>query len=93
MEGLKINKIIEIQGLYKYYGSVRALDEVLLNVPKGSIFGYLGPNGAGKTTTMKILMRLLHYQTGSVRLFGQEVKNASPSLYQNVGFLPDAELP
>jgi len=88
-----LDAIVEIHNLDKYYSSVKALDNVILSVPKGSIFGYLGPNGAGKTTTMKILMRLLRYRSGSVKIFGKEIKDAVPSLYQKIGFLPDAELP
>ncbi|MFX0051283.1 MAG: ABC transporter ATP-binding protein [Candidatus Hodarchaeota archaeon] len=88
-----MGEVVKINDLCKHYGSIKALDNISLLVPKGSIFGYLGPNGAGKTTTMKILMGFLHYQTGSVRIFGQEVKNASPTLHQRIGFLPDSELP
>ncbi|MFX0174129.1 MAG: ABC transporter ATP-binding protein [Candidatus Hodarchaeota archaeon] len=88
-----MGEVVKIQNLSKYYDSIKALDKVIQLVQKGSIFGYLGPNGAGKTTTLKILMGLLHYQSGLVRIFGQEVKNASPSLHQRIGFLPDAELP
>lgn len=84
---------IKIQGLSKSYGSVQALDNIQLNVPTGSIYGYLGPNGAGKTTTMKILIGLLHYQSGSVKIFDQEVKKAPVELRKNIGFLPDAEMP
>ncbi|MFX0125924.1 MAG: ABC transporter ATP-binding protein [Candidatus Hodarchaeota archaeon] len=84
---------IEIQGLSKNYGSVQALDNIQLNVPRGSIFGYLGPNGAGKTTTMKILTGLLHYKSGSVKVFGQEVKEGQVELQKNIGFLPDTEMP
>ena len=52
---------IEISALTKVYGSpaVRAVDDVSLSVPAGSVFGFLGPNGAGKTTTIKILAGLL----------------------------------
>ncbi|UCG02873.1 MAG: ABC transporter ATP-binding protein [Candidatus Heimdallarchaeota archaeon] len=84
---------IEIQDLSKNYGSIRALDSIQINVTTGSIYGYLGPNGAGKTTTMKILVGLLHYQSGSVKIFGQEVKKAPNEIRNYVGFLPDAELP
>lgn len=84
---------VEIRNLSKYYGQIKALDQVTLSIPKGSIFGYLGPNGAGKTTTMKILLGLLRYSYGSVKIFGQEVKENSVELKKKVGFLPDAELP
>jgi len=69
-----VENIIKIRNLSKNYGTVKALDNVTLSVPKGSIFGYLGPNGAGKTTTLKILMGLLQYSNGSVEIFENEVK-------------------
>jgi ABC-2 type transport system ATP-binding protein len=88
-----LSNIIEIQDLSKLYGEIKALDNVSLNIPKGSIFGYLGPNGAGKTTTMKILVGLLHYSQGSIKIFGEEVKSNVVDINRNIGFLPDAEMP
>ncbi|GAA3609718.1 daunorubicin resistance protein DrrA family ABC transporter ATP-binding protein [Nonomuraea rosea] len=67
--------MIEIEALTKVYGSaqVRAVDEVSLSVPAGSVFGFLGPNGAGKTTTIKMLAGLLTPTSGRVRLGGHDV--------------------
>ncbi len=88
-----MENIIEIQNLSKNYGSIKALDNLNLNIPRGSIYGYLGPNGAGKTTTMKILVGLLHYLNGSVKIFGKEIKNNIVEINRKIGFLPDAEMP
>ncbi|WP_455139749.1 ABC transporter ATP-binding protein [Candidatus Hodarchaeum mangrovi] len=88
-----MGNIIEIQNLTKNYGKFQALNRINLTVPEESIFGYLGPNGAGKTTTLKILVGLLHYSQGSVKIFGQEVKNHSVAINKQIGFLPDAEMP
>ncbi|MEU4549200.1 ABC transporter ATP-binding protein [Nonomuraea dietziae] len=67
--------MIEIDALTKVYGSaqVRAVDEVSLHIPAGSVFGFLGPNGAGKTTTIKMLAGLLTPTSGQVRLGGFDV--------------------
>ncbi|WP_336211562.1 ABC transporter ATP-binding protein [Nonomuraea sp. LPB2021202275-12-8] len=67
--------MIEIDALTKTYGSsqVRAVDEVSLRVPAGSVFGFLGPNGAGKTTTIKMMAGLLTPTSGRVRLGGFDV--------------------
>jgi len=88
-----VENIIKIRNLSKNYGTVKALDNVTLSVPKGSIFGYLGPNGAGKTTTLKILMGLLQYSNGSVEIFENEVKKNPVAVNRRIGFLPDAEMP
>jgi ABC-2 type transport system ATP-binding protein len=50
---------INIENLTRDFGSVRALDNLSLEVPAGNIFGFLGPNGAGKTTTIRLLLGLL----------------------------------
>ncbi|MFD8557856.1 ATP-binding cassette domain-containing protein [Streptosporangium canum] len=67
--------MIEIEALTKVYGTAqaRAVDEVSLRVPAGSVFGFLGPNGAGKTTTIKMLAGLLTPTSGRVRLGGFDV--------------------
>ncbi|MEV4163479.1 ABC transporter ATP-binding protein [Nonomuraea dietziae] len=67
--------MIEIEALTKVYGSaqVRAVDEVSLRIPAGSVFGFLGPNGAGKTTTIKMLAGLLTPTSGQVQLGGFDV--------------------
>ena len=88
--GANVKYAIEITNLTKYYGNIKALDNISLKIPTGSVFGYLGPNGAGKTTTMKILVGLLHYPHGSVKIFGEEVSTSPSSAKKLFGFLPDA---
>jgi len=61
---------IEIQGLRRYYGSVRAVDGVDLTVRRGEVVALLGPNGAGKTTTLDTLLGLSTPDSGRVALFG-----------------------
>jgi ABC-2 type transport system ATP-binding protein len=62
--------VIETTGLCKSFHGQPALCGLNLAVPKGSIFGFLGRNGAGKTTTIKLLMGLLHSDSGAARVFG-----------------------
>ncbi len=78
---------IELHGLTKLYGAVRALDGASLAVPSGSVFGFLGPNGAGKTTTLRILTGLARPTSGSARILGHDV--ASHAVRSAVGYLPD----
>lgn len=61
---------IEVKGLKKYYGALKAVDGIDFSVKKGSIFGMLGPNGAGKTTTIETLIGLKKSDGGKVRILG-----------------------
>jgi ABC-2 type transport system ATP-binding protein len=79
---------LEIRSLVKCYGHVMAVDHVDLTVELGDVYGYLGPNGAGKTTTMRILLGLVHPDSGSVRLFGRDpVREGGPALEGVAGFV------
>jgi len=61
---------LRLDGVRKSYGSLRALDGLSLEVPRGSIFGLVGPNGAGKTTAFAVMCGLLKPDSGAVSLFG-----------------------
>ena len=61
---------IEIHGLTKSFGSVRALDGLDMTVREGEVHGFLGPNGAGKSTTIRVLLGLVRADGGVVRLLG-----------------------
>jgi ABC-type multidrug transport system ATPase subunit len=60
-----MSSVLSIQNISKSYGSVRALNDVSFEVPKGSVFGILGPNGSGKTTLLGIVMDILKANAGS----------------------------
>ena len=62
--------VVEIEGLSKRFGRVRALNQVSLSVAEGEVFGFLGPNGAGKTTTIRILLGLQRADGGAARIGG-----------------------
>ncbi len=85
---------IEITNLTKIYktralnkGEIKALENVTLNIEKGTIFGLLGPNGAGKTTLVKVLLGIVSATSGSAKLLGENVKNYL--VRKNVGYLPE----
>ena len=67
------NLAVEVSGLVKTFGDVRAVDGVDLGVRRGSVYGVLGPNGAGKTTTIRVLATLLRPDAGSARVLGHDV--------------------
>jgi ABC-2 type transport system ATP-binding protein len=79
---------IELQGVVKDYGQVRALRGIDLSVEAGQIFGFLGPNGAGKTTTMRILLDLIRPTAGTARVLGLDAQRQSLEVRRRVGYLP-----
>jgi ABC-2 type transport system ATP-binding protein len=78
--------IIELSGVTKTYGSVVAVDDLSLEVPKGSIYGFIGPNGSGKTTTIRMIMKIMYPDKGILRINGREHDSRR---LQNVGYLPE----
>jgi ABC-2 type transport system ATP-binding protein len=82
---------INITGISKQFGSLKALDEVTFAVPAQSVFGLLGPNGAGKTTLFSIIAGFLKADGGSLDVLGRNVQQIS-ELQGRVSILPqDAE--
>lgn len=77
--------ILEISGLYKSLGKKEILKDINLTVNCGEVFGFLGPNGSGKTTTIKVMLGLLTYSKGSVRICGHEVKSDFEKAVANIG--------
>lgn len=79
---------IQTHNLSHYFGTDdRALDNISLNVPKGSVYGFLGPNGAGKTTTLRLLLGLIKKQRGTITVFDQELEKNRLSILTKTGSL------
>ena len=79
---------ITIEGLTKYYGPVRGVEELDLVVHQGEVFGFLGPNGAGKTTTLRLLLDLIRPDAGNARIFGMDVRRERAAVHRQIGYLP-----
>ena len=79
---------IEVNGISKSYGTVKALDKVSLDVRRGEIFGLIGPDGAGKTTLFKILVTLLNADEGTARVDGLDIVKDYRSIRSRVGYMP-----
>ncbi|KQV62954.1 hypothetical protein ASC64_17890 [Nocardioides sp. Root122] len=79
---------IEIHGLVKAFGSLRALDGLDLEVEPGEVHGFLGPNGAGKSTTVRVLLGLLRASAGSVRLLGGDPWTDAAELHRRLAYVP-----
>jgi ABC-2 type transport system ATP-binding protein len=80
--------VIDIAGLVKQFGRVRALDGLDLTVTAGEVHGFLGPNGAGKSTTIRVLLGLLHRDGGEVRLFGGDPWRQAAELHRRLAYVP-----
>jgi ABC-2 type transport system ATP-binding protein len=79
------NAIIQVEALYKNYGSVEALRGASFEVQEGEVFGLLGPNGAGKTTTVEILEGLRTADRGRVSVCGLNPEHAAAEFKQEIG--------
>lgn len=80
--------LLEVAGLCKSYGSLKAVDCVSFQVGHGEAFGLLGPNGAGKSTTMMMIAGLLDPDAGEVRLGGRLVTRGEPDSRFGLGVVP-----
>jgi ABC-2 type transport system ATP-binding protein len=85
-KGGAVDAILEIKNLSKRYGDHLAVDDVSFSVPRGSVFGLLGPNGAGKTTTIRMVMRIIASDSGTVLLDGEPVNDDRRRI---IGYLPE----
>lgn len=79
---------IEIRGLTKNFGAVRALDGLDLTVREGEVHGFLGPNGAGKSTTIRILLGLVRADSGSALLLGTDPWTDAVALHRQIAYVP-----
>ena len=79
-----MSSVLTINGVTKFYGRIRALNNVSFEVPEGSVFGILGPNGSGKTTLLSIILDVLKANNGNFLWFGQP---GSPDQRKKIGSL------
>jgi len=82
------NAVIRIENLTKRYGLVTALDDISLEVERGTIFGLLGPNGAGKTTAVKILTTLVRPDGGKIEVVGTDILKDPVRVRSLIGYVP-----
>ena len=75
-----------LNGLRKQFDGADAVKNVSFKVERGDVYGFLGPNGAGKTTTIRMIMGIIHPDTGSINLNGNDINALGR---QNLGYLPE----
>jgi len=80
---------VEVNGLIRDYGKVRAVDNISFSVDEEEIFGLIGPNGAGKTTVLRIISTLLRITSGQVKVFGHDVAKEADEVRKLISYLPE----
>ena len=81
--------MIEIRGLSKHFGSLKAVDGISFRVDRGEILGFLGPNGAGKSTTMKMVTGFVSPTAGEITVCGHDVAKDPVGAKSQIGYLPE----
>lgn len=78
--------ILTTENIHKTYGDFKALNDISMAIPQGSIFGLLGPNGAGKTTLIRIITQIIAADQGSIMINGEPLKGDH---IRDIGYLPE----
>ncbi len=81
--------MIEVRNLTKYYGRVRAVENIAFSAGDGDILGFLGPNGAGKSTTMRMLTCYTPPTSGEARVAGFDIRSQSLDVRRSIGYMPE----
>ena len=79
--------ILELHNLKKYFATQKAVDDISMAIPKGSIFGLLGPNGAGKTTLIRMITGIFYPDSGDIFLKGKKFDPENDAKY--IGYMPE----
>jgi ABC-2 type transport system ATP-binding protein len=77
---------IKVEHISKYFGALKAVDDVSFEVEPGEIFGFLGPNGAGKTTSLRIILDIFKPDSGTVSILGGAMSEEKKN---KIGYLPE----
>ena len=81
---------IQISGLNKDFGTVKAIKNLSMTISEGQVFGLLGPNGSGKSTMMKMMVGLVKPTSGDIRIFGKSPQNEPSDVKKMVGYVPES---
>ncbi|WP_405818441.1 ABC transporter ATP-binding protein [Streptomyces sp. NBC_01390] len=84
----KASPAIEVSGLHKSFGRTHALDGLDLTVETGEVHGFLGPNGSGKSTTIRVLLGLLHADSGTARILGRDPWADAVEAHRRIAYVP-----
>ena len=77
--------IIEVKHLTKYFGDLKAVNDLSFTVQEGQVYGFLGQNGAGKSTTIRMLLTLINPTSGTIEIFGLDLQKHRKEILRQVG--------
>lgn len=77
--------VIEVKHLFRYFGDIKAVDDLSFTVFPGQVYGFLGQNGAGKSTTIRMLLTLIQQGSGSIQIFGMDLKKHRQQILRQTG--------
>lgn len=83
-----MKNILEIKNLTKYYGDIKGVEDLSLELKEGEIFGFIGPNGAGKSTTIRSVLNLINKTSGEVIFNGKILEKDDIEARKLIGYLP-----
>src|SRR5687768_15304331 len=86
--GMTSDTVLLAEGLTKFYGTRRGIEDLSLDVRAGEVMGFLGPNGAGKTTTIRLLLDFLRPTRGRMTVLGLDPRRDKAALHRQIGYLP-----
>lgn len=84
-----MSQMIQTENLGRYFGDIKAVDGISVQVGIGEVLGFLGPNGAGKSTTMKLITGFLSPSFGTARVGGHDIVSDSREVRRLIGYLPE----
>jgi ABC-type multidrug transport system ATPase subunit len=80
-----LTPVIEVKHLYRHFGDIKAVDDLSFSVFPGQVYGFLGQNGAGKSTTIRMLLTLIQQGSGSIEIFGMDLKKHRQEILRQTG--------
>jgi ABC-2 type transport system ATP-binding protein len=80
-----LTPVIEVKHLFRHFGDIKAVDDLSFSVFPGQVYGFLGQNGAGKSTTIRMLLTLIQQGSGSIEIFGMDLKKHRQEILRQTG--------
>jgi ABC-type multidrug transport system ATPase subunit len=77
--------VIQVKNLTRYFGEIKAVDDLSFTVPAGQVYGFLGQNGAGKSTTIRMLLTLIKPGSGEIEIFGMDLQKHRKEILRQTG--------